>query len=509
MWVVIQIMPRQNTYLIGFSVLSIAFALYLFNPVPLYFLNDDFIHIPLSKAGVLFQRNSFRPIGDLSIRMDYLFWDKQAWGYHLTNLLLHILNMVLVFFLTNALLKKYTTGDQIQLKSWMVSIIFFVYAFHSESIFWIIGRSGSLGSLFFLPAFIFYLQRSKGFTVFILSLLCFELGLLAYESVWIFPLVAIVISIVDYKLTRPAVKKELLYIFSIITVFILHLLIRKQVIEEVVGGYEGINFTDFNLPVLALNLLKLTARIFVPPMPGQNAFIAGCVLLLAIIVGVVFILRRKKVPKQSNYLLVLVLSLFFLSLLPYLSLGIDTHSVEGERYLYLPSTFASVALVSTIHLLTNSHRIQLVLFSLLVLFHLYFLGQSAGSYKTASAITKTSMEQVNLLKGKKYLFIDSLPQTVNGALVFRLGFEEGINWLKEPASVDSVIVLSLKNLNDFKRKPYRVEMVPRQKPLFSGKALVRDSSQKRTYIIENRLLNFDPVTDAWFVFYNYQLQVVK
>ena len=119
------------------------------------------------------------------------------------------------------------------------------------------------------------------------------------------------------------------------------------------------------------------------------------------------------------------------------------------------------------------------------------------------------MEQVNLLKSKKYLFIDSLPQTVNGALVFRLGFEEGINWLKEPASVDSVIVLSLKNLNDSKSKPYRVEMVPGQKPLFSGKALVRDSSQKRTYLIENRLLEFNSSTDAWFVFTNYRLKVIE
>ena len=151
-------MPRQNTFFIGFSVLSIAFALYLFNPFQLYFLNDDFIHIPLSKAGVLFQRNSFRPIGDLSIRMDYLFWGKQAWGYHLTNLLLHLINTVFVFLLSKALFKKFTDGGQINLKSWMVSIIFFVYAFHSESIFWIIGRSGSLGSLFFLLAFIFYLQ---------------------------------------------------------------------------------------------------------------------------------------------------------------------------------------------------------------------------------------------------------------------------------------------------------------------------------------------------------------
>ena len=42
-------------------------ALFLYNPLLLYFQNDDTIHIPLSRDGVLLQHNTFRPVCDISI----------------------------------------------------------------------------------------------------------------------------------------------------------------------------------------------------------------------------------------------------------------------------------------------------------------------------------------------------------------------------------------------------------------------------------------------------------
>jgi hypothetical protein len=391
----------------------------------------------------------------------------------------------------------------------MVSIIFFVYAFHSESIFWIIGRSGMLGSLFFLFSFLFYLHRNKASKYFLLSLTSFIFGLLAYESIWIFPIVALVFSWVDYSLTKKSGKKEWFYLSTVFVVFIAMLFIRKQVIGEVVGGYEGINFNQFNVGVLALNFMKLTGRMFIPPVSGQIIFLISCVFLLAIIVVVTVILKSRRKISGSNYFLPVIVGLLFFSLIPYLSLGIDTHSVEGERYLYLPSTFACIALVTVIHSIVKSVHFQMALFAIVVLYNLYFLGQSARSYKTASAITKTAIAQVNLLKDKKRLFVDSLPKTIKGALIFRLGFEEGIEWLKAPGSVDSVIILSLKQVNDFSYSAYQAQIFSNQQPTFSGQVLVKDPSQQQTYLTEKRALNFNPATDAWLVFNKKGLQVVK
>lgn len=501
-------MPRQNYFYIAFSLLCVGYACYLFNPFQLYFLNDDFIHIPLSKKGVLFQRNSFRPVGDLSIRMDYLLWGKQAWGYHTTNLLLHLLNTAFVFLLTKTLFQKYTNSHHVSLKAWMVSILFFVYAFHSESIFWIIGRSGSLGSLFFLLSLLLYFHRSKSLGYYVLSLAFFIIGLLTYESVWIFPLAALLFSWVDYKLTNLSGKKEWIYPAIVFMVFIAMLFIRRQVIGEVVGGYEGVNFNQFKVGILVLNFIKLTARLFIPPMSTQ-IFLIFCLVLLAIFVSGGLIIKSRRKMGAPGYFLPLIVALLFVSLLPYLSLGIDTHSEEGERYLYLPSIFACIALVAIIHSIVKSVHFQMAFFAIIVLYNLYFLDQSARSYKTASAITRTAIAQVNLLKDKRRLFVDSLPQTINGALIFRLGFEEGIEWLKAPGSVDSVIILSLKQVSDFSYGPYNAQILTNQEPNFSGQVLVKDPSQKQTYISEMRALNFNAKTDAWLVFKNNGLQVVK
>src|SRR5262245_14700523 len=80
----------NKKFYILLSLLIATLALYCYNPFAFYFQNDDFIHIPLSQKGVLLQHNTFRPVCDISIMLDYWLWGKSAWGYHLTNLLLHI-----------------------------------------------------------------------------------------------------------------------------------------------------------------------------------------------------------------------------------------------------------------------------------------------------------------------------------------------------------------------------------------------------------------------------------
>src|SRR5690349_18530552 len=97
---------NRKTYIL-LSLIVAALALYCYNPFKLYFQTDDFIHIPLSEQGVLLQRNTFRPVCDISIMLDYFLWGKNAWGYHLTNLLLHAFACLVFFFFLRFVLKKY------------------------------------------------------------------------------------------------------------------------------------------------------------------------------------------------------------------------------------------------------------------------------------------------------------------------------------------------------------------------------------------------------------------
>ena len=63
----------------------------------------------------------YRPISQLSFGIDYLIWGYNPFGYHLTDLLIHLLNTLLVFWLATILLKdsKYRL-----LGAWLSALLF-------------------------------------------------------------------------------------------------------------------------------------------------------------------------------------------------------------------------------------------------------------------------------------------------------------------------------------------------------------------------------------------------
>ncbi len=487
-------LPENRMYWAGAIIMLI--GVILFSPTGLYFLNDDLIHIPLSSKGVLMQRHSWRPIGDLSIALDWYLWGKNAWGYHLSSLLLHGTCSVLVGAFVNTLFHQYMPDTPNRLMvSWLSTVLFFVYAFHSEAIFWIIGRSASLAMLFGLPAFICYLKRHAAKRFVALSLLFFQLALFAYESVWVFPVLAVFFSAATIYKKESTWKKERFYLLIIWVSFIIHLFIRFLYLGEVAGSYEGSHFKAFNLPVLALNNAKLLLRTFLPPVQQNWQLLAGAVILLFI---VLFTLYRIRKINTTVLIPVIAGVCLFVSYLPYLSLGIDTHGVESERYLYMPSVFA--VLLLSWSMIFIFYKYIFPLFLLLAIYQLFFLHFSRTYFSEASHISATTFNQVNLLSNKKRLFIDSLPDEVRGALIFRLGFTEGLEWLKKSETVDSIIILSRKR-NDIGDEPFSEKEVG---IVINPASKVPGLLQRYKFNISLRpdkpdsLFLFNPDTDAYF-----------
>jgi hypothetical protein len=489
-----------NKSIVVICIVAIIVGLCLFNPFPLYFLNDDLVHIPLAKDGALFQHKSFRPVCDLSVALDYWLWGKNAYGYHITNVVLHIANSILVFWFSKVLFRKFELENVVVL-SVLTATLFFIYAFHSETILWILGRSASLGCLFFIPSMVFYLRRNDNGSFFFLSLLFFALGLMTYESVWIFPIVAACISIA----TPGKKKKERVYVLSVLALFLIYLFIRKQTIGEVVGNYEAASFFGWNIKTLILNFVRLFSRAMLPPMMNTAYFIDVAIVVVAV-AGLIVVVYRRKLGFPS----LLVGLLFMVSFVPYLSLGIDTHTVEGERYLYLPTLFVALLLTTTIFKVINGFVGRIFVIALLFSFHLFFLYRSANYYTSASSISKTILTELNKLNNKKRLFVDSLPQSVRGALVFRTGFEDGVNWLKKPGSVDSVFVVSIKMNNNNWSKALDVTYPTSYNTGSFSSLFIKDSTFKQNYFQKQvEPLHFNPSTDAWFIYKDDHLEVIK
>ncbi|MDB5247879.1 MAG: hypothetical protein JWQ40_2273, partial [Segetibacter sp.] len=392
-----------------------AYALYCYNPFVLFFQNDDFIHIPLSRQGQLFQRNSFRPVCDLSVMADEYLYGKNAAGYHLTNLLLHLGCCWLVFLVSKKIIEKYFDNLSSKRMAFIVALFFFVYATHGEAVLWILGRSAILGLVFSLLFLLEYVKREE--TIFSIAkyILLLSLALLSYESSFILPLLCVFFFLIDRE------KNDRVHLTIVFISFGVYLLARWLVIGEIYGSYEVNNIGGNEFLSVIGNFGKLLMRSFVP------AYTQGVIIVIifsAIAISILVLL----VKSPSRKKLVLLAGVFLVSLLPYCTLGIAVHSYEGERFLYFPAFFLCLLMVLTISASFKQPLERQMAFLVILLVHSISLSISASDFRIAGNVNKMMISSFNTIEGIDSLYVHQLPQVQNGALIMRDGFKEAITW---------------------------------------------------------------------------------
>lgn len=140
----------------------------------------------------------YHPLTMLSLATDYHFWEQNAFGFHLTNLLFHLLNVLLVFFLLQRLGRN----------AWWAclgAIIFGIHPMHVESVAWISTRKDVLYTAFFLLSFLAYLRyiqadARRPWLWYGGMILLFAAALLSKAIAFIFPLL---LFLIDYHQRRP------------------------------------------------------------------------------------------------------------------------------------------------------------------------------------------------------------------------------------------------------------------------------------------------------------------
>jgi hypothetical protein len=118
--------------------------------------------------------NHWHPLTWMSLQLDAEFYGERAEGYHLTNLLLHLANVLLVF----AILRGATGAIG---RSAVVSGLFAVHPLHVESVAWVTERKDVLSTFFWLlttAAYVYYARRPD-WRRFVWIHVFFVLGLLA------------------------------------------------------------------------------------------------------------------------------------------------------------------------------------------------------------------------------------------------------------------------------------------------------------------------------------------
>ncbi|NOQ85399.1 MAG: hypothetical protein GQ554_00770 [Deltaproteobacteria bacterium] len=122
-----------------------------------------------------FYKSNWHPLTWLSHATDYAVWDLNPFGHHLTNIILHGFNTVLVFFLVMQLVLKAKevnhtpspskmsfsphTGSMIVAS--VTALLFGLHPLHVESVAWVAERKDLLCAFFFLLTILFYLSYTS------------------------------------------------------------------------------------------------------------------------------------------------------------------------------------------------------------------------------------------------------------------------------------------------------------------------------------------------------------
>jgi hypothetical protein len=400
----------------------------------------------------------YRPFTKLYFWLVWPYFQTNAYWYHLSNVLIHFFNSLLVFWICRVLLKKLfaRSGYMIQSVAFATALLFYVLPAHVENVVWISAVTELLPAFFVLLGVYLFLRyaRSRFSVVALLGIyVCQLCGLFSHEYVVIFPALIFVTEYFVHSSGKTVVgrvlatlqRNRLLYI-GMVVIDVLYLIIRFIAGSHWQGGDYSYNLVKlpFNvignlLGYVGINYIGLSfieQYAFLREYFKHNLVISvisfALVVFLSRCVGT--ILYRKLRNTRTFSLMLFVCSFVVISLLPFLGLG-----SLAERYLYLPSVVLLLLLSYCVWRIVFSIPFQettLLIFywgvvGLLVVYYAFGFYLALGEWKQASAMVEDRMYEFQHLCGKfsqnQEISRPRVPSRIGRAWVFQVGYEQGAN----------------------------------------------------------------------------------
>ena len=318
--------------------------------IPQFFTRDYFDRATAPSHSGLSQQY-WRPLVLLSFSADFFFWGRNPLGYHLTSIIVHALNAILVLTVLSMIPKTRPVA-------WYASLLFALHPLNTNAVAFISGRTDLLAAAFFLLGCVFFLrhittQRSGYLTIPWLAL-CLAASLMAKESLMAGPLLLILLGVCAAPPSRRRFAEALFASLAVLAVFFLyraladlplgdwHTALRTISIRTILAAAESVILYGrlFLLP-LALHL----DRFLSVPSPMAPGALSLAFLLFA--VSLMAIRSFARGNPQGFFLLWFACALLPVSNIIPIYPGIASAQIYiGEQLLYLPSIGLSGILAS-------------------------------------------------------------------------------------------------------------------------------------------------------------------
>ncbi len=288
------------------------------------------------------EANLWMPVTWLSFLADEQIHGLDPRGYHLTNLLLHLATVFLLYVLLRG-----WTG--VVWRAALVAALFAIHPLHVESVAWVAERKDVLSGFFFMAALRVYLGRGGPLTArrYIGTLICFALALMAKPMVVTLPVLLLLIDCSGPGERRPLLRLLLEKIPFLLLAAAMSIVTFLLVQARDIGAPDPIPLFERIGQAIAFYALYLGKMfypvglsVFYPPegLHFEWARIAAWALLLISVTGAAWRLRDRLPMVWMGWLWYLVM------LLPVVGLVQGGMQLMSDRYFYLPSIGLFVAL---------------------------------------------------------------------------------------------------------------------------------------------------------------------
>lgn len=375
-----------------------------------------------------YQAGLYRPLTQISFGLNFLV-SSSPFGFHLVNVLLHIINSFLVFLF----LKRFTVNNRL---GFIAALLFLVLPIHVEAVTSIVGRAELLSFFFGILSLILWLDAKYFF-----SAVALFLALLSKETAVAIPAITFLFSWYYQKrgVTRlgvphgaqiaiehhggeerqdPEFWRWLSYYLGAIGLYfgmriaVLGKYAFQAKVEFIFNPLAYVSFFERFFTALKIMILYL-AKIFVPyklsadysynqipivkSLFSSPLALMGLVFLCLMLWGIYRILRRGK-----SVILDWTLLFFFLPFLVVSNIIFPTGVVMAERLMYFPSLGAVVILGLAIEpLFKYSKQLGLtILLALLTIYGLLTISQNRVWASREALLTHNFEKSPNSIAAK-------------------------------------------------------------------------------------------------------------
>jgi len=348
-----------------------------------YFSGEEGFHKVIGKY--------YRPIVSASYAVDFSIWGLDPYGFHMTNLIIHIIASLLLFKILSFLFSRYKYRNIFSLFG---ALIFAVHPIHTEAVSWISGRTDSMVSMFFFASFLFYIkftgnphheghentkhtEPSGNFMYLAVSLIFYVFGLLSKEMIVTMPVIILLYDFVYRKKDFKYLKKNLITYGLFAAVTLIYLFIRHSVLADVPDRDSYLYFYNKEWDVVFWTMVKTIPvyfRLLFAPfgllyhyngvITNSSSIIEFSAMLsflfIILLIGLaVFFYKRDSIVSFC-------ILFFLVSLLPVMNI-VPTMNLMAERFLYFTSFALAVLITHLLMLASNKRDLGMLIIGIIVI----------------------------------------------------------------------------------------------------------------------------------------------